>query len=160
MIMKKTLGAIVLSAMSGSTFAELIVENAHIRESIPGAPNSAAFMILKNASEQDVVLTSVTSKLARATELHNHINDEGVMRMREVPEIVVPAGQSVELKPGGLHVMFMGLANPLKQGEQGSFTLVDQSGQAYPVQAPVKKIKMQMKHDHAHSHDHKGEHKH
>ena len=156
--MKKTLGAIVLSAMSGSAFAELIVENANIRESIPGAPNSAAFMILKNTSAQDVVLTSATSELARATELHNHINDNGVMRMREVPEIVVPAGQSVELKPGGLHVMFMGLATPLKQGEQGSFTLVDQSGQEYPVQAPVKKIKMQMKHNH-HG-DHKGEHKH
>ena len=156
--MKKTLGAIVLSAMSGSAFAELIVENANIRESIPGAPNSAAFMILKNTSAQDVVLTSATSELARATELHNHINDNGVMRMREVPEIVVPAGQSVQLKPGGLHVMFMGLATPLKQGEQGSFTLVDQSGQEYPVQAPVKKIKMQMKHDH--QGDHKGEHKH
>ena len=156
--MKKTLGAIVLSAMSGSAFAELIVENAHIRESIPGAPNSAAFMILKNTSAQDVVLTSATSELARATELHNHINENGVMRMREVPEIVVPAGQSVELKPGGLHVMFMGLATPLEQGEQGSFTLVDQSGQEYPVQAPVKKIKMQMKHNH--QADHKGEHKH
>ncbi len=156
--MKKTLGAIVLSAMSGSVFAELIVENAHIRESIPGAPNSAAFMILKNTSAQDVVLTSATSELARATELHNHINDNGVMRMREVSEIVVPAGQSVQLKPGGMHVMFMGLATPLKQGEQGSFTLVDQSGQKYPVQAPVKKIKMQMKHDH--QGDHKGEHKH
>ena len=156
--MKKTLGAIVLSAMSGSAFAELIVENANIRESIPGAPNSAAFMILKNTSAQDVVLTSATSELARATELHNHINDNGVMRMREVPEIVVPAGQSVELKPGGVHVLFMGLATPLKQGEQGSFTLVDQSGQEYPVQAPVKKIKMQMKHNH-HG-DHTGEHKH
>lgn len=156
--MKKTLGAIVLSAMSGTAFAELIVENAHIRESIPGAPNSAAFMILKNTSAQDVVLTSATSELARATELHNHINDNGVMRMREVSEIVVPAGQSVELKPGGLHVMFMGLATPLKQGEQGVFTLVDQSGREYPVQAPVKKIKMQMKHNH-HG-DHKGEHKH
>ena len=158
MIMKKTLGAIVLSAMSVPAFAELIVENAHIRESIAGAPNSAAFMTLKNTSDQDIVLTSVTSQLARITELHNHINDEGVMRMREVPEIVVPAGQSVELKPGGLHVMFMGLATPLKQGEQGSFTLVDQSGQAYPVQAPVEKIKMQMKHDH--NGEHKGEHKH
>ena len=156
--MKKTLVAIVLSAMSGSAFAELIVENAHIRESIPGAPNSAAFMILKNTSAQDVVLTSATSELARATELHNHINDNGVMRMREVSEIVIPAGQSVQLKPGGLHVMFMGLATPLKQGEQGSFTLVDQSGQEYPVQAPVKKIKMQMKLDH--QGDHKGEHKH
>lgn len=158
MIMKKILGALVLSAVCGSAFAELIVEGAHIRESIPGAPNSAAFMILKNVSEQDVVLTSVTSELARTTELHNHINDEGVMRMREVPEIVVPSGQSVELKPGGLHVMFMGLATPLKQGEQGSFTLVDQSGREYPVQAPVKKIKMQMKHDH--NEGHKVEHKH
>ena len=156
--MKKTLGAIVLSAMSGTAFAELIVENAHIRESIPGAPNSAAFMILKNTSAQDVVLTSATSELARATELHNHINDNGVMRMREVSKIVVPAGQSVELKPGGLHVMFMGLATPLKQGEQGVFTLVEQSGREYPVQAPVKKIKMQMKHNH--QGDHKGEHKH
>jgi copper(I)-binding protein len=156
--MKKILGALVLSAVCGSAFAELIVEGAHIRESIPGAPNSAAFMILKNVSEQDVVLTSVTSELARTTELHNHINDEGVMRMREVPEIVVPSGQSVELKPGGLHVMFMGLATPLKQGEQGSFTLVDQSGREYPVQAPVKKIKMQMKHDH--NEGHKVEHKH
>lgn len=152
--MKKALGAIVLSAVSLSAFGELIVENAHIRESIPGAPNSAAFMTLSNTSDQDVVLTSVTSELAGATELHNHINDGGVMRMREVPEILVPAGQSVDLKPGGLHVMFMGLVNPLKQGEQGVFILVDQSGQEYPVEAPVKKIKMQMKHDH------QGEHKH
>jgi copper(I)-binding protein len=56
-------------------------------------------------------------------DLHTHVRDGDVMRMREVPAIDIPAGQTVTLRPGGLHLMFMGLTRPLVEGESFPVTL-------------------------------------
>ena len=84
----------------------------------PGLPNAAAYMTLRNLTGSDLHIVAAESSAARATELHDHLLDRsGVMRMREVEAIVVPANGEVELKPGGLHLMLIGLVEPLHEGQ-------------------------------------------
>ena len=68
-------------------------------------------------------LLSASSPIADTVELHGSTNDAGVMRMRPVPSLALPSGQSVELKPGGLHLMMMGLKRPLTPGSSFPLTL-------------------------------------
>lgn len=131
----------LLLTMAPLSWAELAIENAYIRTSIPGAPNTAAFLTLSNSGDQTIRLVRAESEIAARTELHTHTNDNGVMRMREVEAVEVPAGGQVVLQPGGLHVMFMQLVEPLNPGEQAEFYLVDDQGTRHQVQAPVMKIK-------------------
>jgi copper(I)-binding protein len=85
--------------------------------------NGAAFMTLRNAGQQPDRLLSATTPIARTVELHTHIRDGEVMRMRPVADIPLPAGQTVHLRPGGLHVMLIGLTEPLRQGATVPLTL-------------------------------------
>jgi periplasmic copper chaperone A len=85
--------------------------------------NGGAFMRLINGGAQPDRLISATSPIARVVELHTHIREGDVMRMRPVNDIPVPAGQTVELRPGGLHVMLIGLTAPLQQGTRVPVTL-------------------------------------
>lgn len=85
--------------------------------------NGGAFMRLTNGGAQPDRLISAASPIARVVELHTHVRDGDVMRMRPVNDIPVPAGQTVELRPGGLHVMLIGLNEPLRQGARVPVTL-------------------------------------
>lgn len=119
---------------------EISVEGAYVRETPPMAQAAAAFMTLKNDGEANVLISAATPGVKRA-ELHNHINDDGVMRMREVEGgIKLPAGESVSLQPGGLHVMLMGLEHGFKSGEMVDLTLEFASGERMELTVPVKKI--------------------
>lgn len=80
--------------------------------------NGGAFLVMRNGGAQPDRLVSASAAVARRVELHTMIRDGDVMRMRAVEAIPVPAGQSVELRPGGLHVMLIGLNEPLAQGSQ------------------------------------------
>jgi copper(I)-binding protein len=81
--------------------------------------NGAGFMRITNRDR----LVSAATDAARVIELHTHIHDGGVMRMRPVPDIPIPAGATVTLQPGGLHVMLIGLTAPLAQGGRVPLTL-------------------------------------
>jgi copper(I)-binding protein len=83
----------------------------------------AGYLTIRNAGSQPDRLLSATSPIARKVEMHSHIRDGEVMRMREVADIPVPAGQTVELRPGGLHIMLIGLTEPLRQGTEVPLTL-------------------------------------
>lgn len=85
--------------------------------------NGAGFMTLSNTGSQPDRLLSAASPIARVVELHTHVREGEVMRMRPVRDIPVPAGQTVELRPGGLHIMLIGLNAPLQQGGRVPLTL-------------------------------------
>jgi hypothetical protein len=87
------------------------------------------------------------------TELHTHINENGIFKMREVEAIEVPAGGEAVLEPGGLHVMFMGLHKPLKQGESVHLTLTFEKAGKVMVSVPVGKVGAMGAHSHK---DHSG----
>lgn len=85
--------------------------------------NGGAFLVLRNGGGQADRLVSASTDAARRVELHSMIRDGDVMRMRPVTDIPVPPGQAVEFRPGGLHVMLIGLTAPLQQGGQVPLTL-------------------------------------
>ena len=111
------------------------VEHPYARATLAGQPTAGGYMTLSNHGAQDE-LTSVSAPVAARVELHSMRMDGDVMRMRQVESIVLPAGQTVELKPGGFHLMFIGLKSPLKAGTQFPMTLHFQK--AGEIQVTVK----------------------
>lgn len=116
------------------------VENPLARAVPPGQPNSASFMTLVNTSDTDHSVKSAASPVAATVELHTHTNNNGVMAMRQVPQIDIPAKGSTELKPGGLHIMLIGLTQDLKAGEKAAITLTFEDGSATTVDAPIQDV--------------------
>lgn len=84
----------------------------------------AGFLTLRNTGSAPDRLVSARAEVARTVELHTHTNDNGVMRMRQVPAIDLPAGREVTLRPSGLHIMLIGLTAPLQVGQRVPLTLV------------------------------------
>ena len=97
--------------------AQVQIDQPWVRATPPGAKVAGGYMTIKNAGAADK-LVSASSPAAAKVELHVHINDNGVMKMRQVPAYEVPAKGSFELKPGGAHLMFMDLKQPFKEGEK------------------------------------------
>lgn len=120
--------------------AELEIENPFVREMPPTAPATGAFMTIINSSDQDIAIVSAKSDAAKKVELHTHTNDNGVMRMREIPEILVPAMGQAELKPGGLHIMLINPTRALKEGEEVRIVVTLKDGSEQEIIAPVRKI--------------------
>lgn len=87
------------------------------RPTTPGQPNGGGYLKLANGGAATDKLLSASSDVAASVELHSMSMEGDVMRMRQVDGIELPAGQTVELKPGGLHIMFNGLKAPLKEGD-------------------------------------------
>ena len=98
------------------------VEAAWARPTVAGQAAGGGFLKITGGAAADRLLGG-SSTISKSVELHSMQMDGDVMRMREVPGIAVPAGQAVELKPGGLHLMFMGLKRPLKAGDTVPLTL-------------------------------------
>jgi hypothetical protein len=125
--------------------AELTVTDATVRAVPPGTPTSGAFMIISNGSNVDRKLLKADSPVAKTVELHNHINDNGVMRMRQVKEIEVKANDQVALKSGSYHIMLIGLKQTLNEGDSVPITLTFDDGSTKKIDAPVKMPQATMK---------------
>ena len=137
--------SILLCALlfSINSFAnELAVTEQHVRATPPHTKNTAAFLKLTNNTDKDIKLVAASSDIAERVELHTHINEDGMMKMRQVETILVAKKSSTSLQPGGYHVMFLGLKQDLKEGETVKFTLYFDNGDEIKIDAPVKKIKM------------------
>lgn len=96
----------------------LRVRDAWARPSMPGRAMSAAYAVVENPGEAAVALTGVSCEGVASAELHESFEANGMMRMRPVPSLTVPAGGRVELRPGGYHVMLMGLTRALSAGDR------------------------------------------
>jgi hypothetical protein len=120
--------------------AQVAVSDPWVRGPVSGQQVTGAFMLLK--SPADTALVAASSPSAKIVEIHEMVMDGGVMKMRAVDRLALPAGKVVELKPGGYHVMLMDLVQPLKDGETVPVTLTfeDKAGrkQVVEVKAQVK----------------------
>ncbi|MCM0028968.1 MAG: copper chaperone PCu(A)C [Polynucleobacter sp.] len=94
----------------------IAVNGAYTRATVPGQAAAGGFMKITSSGAADQLI-SATSTVSDDVQLHTMTMDNNVMRMREVKQIEVPANGAVELKPGGLHLMFMNIKAPLKAGE-------------------------------------------
>jgi copper(I)-binding protein len=119
--------------------AQMQVEDPYARAASAMAVSGAAFMAVTNPTDQDDRIIAARSDVAERVELHTHImTDDGVMRMVEVEEgIPLPAGETVLLQRGGLHVMFLGLRQPLLQDEEIEVTLEFETAAPLTVTIPV-----------------------
>ena len=136
--MKKFVLSIVsIAAVFG---ADVEIEGAYARASIPNVPNSAAFFVIKNNSDKDIAITSANSDIAEKNELHTHIKENKMMKMMKIEKLVVPAKSSLELKSGGDHVMLMGLKKELKVGDEINLELSFSDGDKKSIKVPVKDL--------------------
>lgn len=113
------------------------VQDPYVRLAPPNAPATGAFMVIRNNGDKDVKLLKVDNPVSRVTELHTHLNDGGVMRMRPVAAIDIKAKGEAVLKPGGLHVMMIDLKAPIKEGDVVPITLSFDDGSSKKVDAKV-----------------------
>jgi len=114
--------ALLLAAPAHAQGAGIEVGQPWTREASAGA-NGVGYMTLRNRGAQPDRLVSASTAAARAVELHTHIREGDVMRMRPVEAIAVPAGGTVTLQPSGLHLMLVGLTEPLRRGAEVPVTL-------------------------------------
>ena len=136
--MKKFVLSIVsIAAVFG---ADIEIEGAYARASIPNVSNSAAFFVIKNNSDKDIAITSANSDIAEKNELHTHIKENKMMKMMKIEKLVVPAKSSLELKSGGDHVMLMGLKKELKVGDEINLELSFSDGDKKSIKVPVKDL--------------------
>jgi copper(I)-binding protein len=98
--------------------AQMQIERPWARATAPGAQVAGGYLVIRNQGPAADRLVSASSPAAAKVELHVHINDNGVMKMREVQGYDVPAKGSFELKPGGAHLMFVDIKRPFKEGEK------------------------------------------
>lgn len=108
--------AVLLAAFPAA--AQVTIDKPWARATAPGAQVAGGYLLIRNAGTGGDRLVAASSPVAGRVELHVHINDNGVMRMREVAGYDVPSKGSFELKPGGAHLMFMELKRPFKEGDK------------------------------------------
>ncbi len=119
--------ALTLAALAISAFAhaQVSVSNPWVRATVPQQKATGAFMQL--TATQPMRVVSAQSPIAGVTEIHEMAMADGVMKMRAVPALELPAGKAVDLKPGGYHVMLMDLKGQVKDGDVVPLTLVVES---------------------------------
>jgi hypothetical protein len=115
----------------------LIIKDAWIREAHPEAKVNAGYLTLHNAGPKDMVLVEVKSQAHDKAELHEMVVKEGMMDMRRITNLSIPAGGETQLKPGAKHLMLMGPRELLTRGQKVSLTFVFQSGKEQTVSVPV-----------------------
>ena len=119
----RSLAALGLALATCAAFAQTAprVEDAWARPTVAGQAGGGGFLKITSATADRLVAAS--SPVAKTVELHTMQMQGDVMQMRQVPAIDLPAGKTVELKPGGLHVMFIGLTQALNEGATFPLTL-------------------------------------
>ncbi len=118
----------------------------------PTAKVGAGYLVITNAGDDDDRLLAVESDVAGRAELHEMRDVDGVMKMRPLPDgILLPAGESVALAPGGLHVMFVDLAAPLVEGERFPATLLFEKAGRLAVEFKVEPLDYAPAGEHQHS---------
>jgi len=116
----------------------LRVSNPFARATPPGAKVAGAFMTIRNVGPDADRLISASSPAAGLVEIHEMAMDGGMMTMRAVKGIDIKPGATVELQPGGYHVMLEDLKQPLRQGEQVPMTLTFEKAGAIAIKVSVE----------------------
>ncbi|WP_261818027.1 copper chaperone PCu(A)C [Vibrio gallicus] len=142
--MKTRFITLLLCLLSPLAWSSSVVEVSHAwaKETPPTATTSAIFLTLSNPTKTDRNLISASTEAAGITELHTHLKENGIMKMRQVKSIAIPAGKSTQLKPHGLHVMLFDLKQPLTEGMIIPLSLTLDSGRVINLSVPVKKMVM------------------
>ena len=135
-----TLAALIFAAFP--VMAQVTVKDPWVRATVSAQKATGAFMQITSA--QDARLVEARSPVAGVVEVHEMVMEKDVMKMRAIKGLDLPAGKTVELKPGGYHVMLMDLKEQMKEGATVPVTLViegkDKKRSTVEIKAPVKPL--------------------
>ncbi|OOG27724.1 hypothetical protein B1C78_03170 [Thioalkalivibrio denitrificans] len=143
-------------ADSGAAQVMEITEAAWVRATPPNRDITAGYLTIRNTGSETRHIVAAASPVAGRVELHTHIHDResGMMQMREVESIELPAGETVQLAPGGLHLMIMNLKQDLQPGASVSLTLEFDDGSHLELEAEVHRQAPGGHQGHGHGHHH------
>lgn len=150
-VMKKIINIIMGSALLLSGFAsahdyqsgQLHIAHPWSKQVPPTSAVAAAFFDVMNHGVKNDTLLSAESPIASKTELHAHIHEDGMMKMREVDKIEIPAKETQSLKPGGFHVMMFNLKQVPALGDRFPLTLNFEKAGSIEVEVAVEKATFQ-----------------
>ena len=125
----------ILGACSRPIPARIEVQDASAGASAPGQTQAAAYLTLRNDGGRDDRLRAIKIEGVESATVHETSMTDGVMRMRPVDTLDIPAGATVAMSPGGLHVMLTGLEKPLRKGDKLRATLSFQASP--PLKASI-----------------------
>jgi periplasmic copper chaperone A len=145
---KPIVSALLLTLASAASLADAAtgsvrILDAWMREPPPGRNIAALYMILRNDSNAAARIIGVQLENASSASIHQSVEQEGMMRMRAVPVLDVPAGFTVALAPGGYHIMVFGLKRVWRSGERLPFCLMRDNGDRICAKARVKGLQEQ-----------------
>ena len=152
--MRKTVLALSLMLCGAAAQADVTVKDAWVRGTTPAQKATGAF--LQITSSDAAALLSASSPLAGVVEIHTMKMDDGVMKMRPIAKLDLPAGKGVTLAPGGNHIMLMDLKQQMKKGDVVPITLKvegkDKAVQTLEIKAEVRDLAAPATMDHGHKH--------
>ncbi|MGC9286488.1 MAG: copper chaperone PCu(A)C [Hydrogenobaculum sp.] len=136
--MKKLMLAVGL--LSGVALAkpDIVIKDPWVRLMPPTSKVSAAYMKIENKGNSEDMLLWAKSSISKITQLHKTINSNGIMKMVRVKKFTIKPKQTLILKPGGYHIMLIGLKHPLKKGEKVTLWLKFKYSGIKKVVAPVE----------------------
>jgi copper(I)-binding protein len=146
--------AIVVSAaqaadqVKGTAAGEVMISNPYARAATQTQKSSAVYMSIMNNGKTGHAIVRAKGDVSKVVELHTHIEEGGMSRMRPVDKIELAPGAATELKPGGLHIMLIDLTRNLAEGDKVQLELEFEDGSKATVAAPVRPV-MPMGHDNA-----------
>ncbi len=128
----------LLACFSHTALAvDLAIDQPWARATIGQTPNGVAYLTVTNNGKTGDRLVATHTPVAKHASLHTHTMTGGMMRMEAVPGIDLAAGETVSFAPGGLHVMMMGLHQPLREGASITLTLTFEQAGKIEIQVPV-----------------------
>ncbi len=137
-----TLAMLLNCSSLAALAADVDIKDPWARGTVSGQQATGAFMTI--TSKSGAVLVGAASPAAGNTEIHEMKMDGGIMKMRAIPRLELPAGKPVQLGPGGYHVMLINLKQPLKKGDTVPLTLQvesrDKKVEAVEVKAEVRDL--------------------
>ena len=116
------------------------IEDAWARESPPLVTTGAAYLKIVNVSDQADRVLEVSGDVAKTIEIHTHLMENGITKMRPVEALEIAAAEATTLEPGGLHVMLIGLKAPLKKGETFPLTFKLEHAGEVSIEVTVRGI--------------------
>jgi copper(I)-binding protein len=143
-VVSRTLASLAMAVAAAAsahnyTFGTIIVVHPHARATAPGQPVGGGYLAITNrGATPDRLIGASAPSLAQRVEVHEMRREGDVMRMREIGTIELPPGRTVLLEPGGLHLMLMGLKQPLAAGQRFPMTLTFEKAGSQQVEVEVE----------------------
>jgi copper(I)-binding protein len=128
----------------------LDIDDAWVAEAPPVAPVMGGYMKIENETDKLISITRASCPDFETVEIHEMSMSGGMMKMREIEKLDIPAGGEVELKPGGYHLMLIKPKQPFKKGDSLTVTLHTADGKSQAVKMKVKERKANDDHQHHH----------